>query len=257
MTEPGTGSDLAGIRTSAVRDGDHYVVNGAKTFITGGHLADLVIVVTRTSTDESDRRAGLTLLVVEAGTPGFTKGRMLDKLGLKSQDTVELSFTDVHVPLANRLGEDGAGFDYLRHNLPQERLAIAVGSVAQAKAALQATVDYVTQRTAFDKLVSDFQNTRFELAAMATEIEAAQAMVDRAIEAHVDGELDGPDAAKTKLFTTEVQARVVDRCLQLFGGYGYVHDFPIARLYADARVSRIYGGTSEVMKSIISKSLGL
>jgi acyl-CoA dehydrogenase len=257
MTEPGTGSDLAGIRTTGVRNGDYYIVNGAKTFITGGYLADLVVVVVRTSTDETDRRAGLTLLVVEAGMPGFTKGRMLDKLGLKAQDTTELSFTDVRVPVANRLGEEGQGFRYLGHNLPQERLAIAVGSVAQATAALTATIDYVKQRTVFGQKLSEFQNTRFELAAMATEIEAAQALLDRAIEAHVEGELDTFDAAKTKLFTSEVQARVVDRCLQLFGGYGYVNEFPIARLYADARVSRIYGGTSEVMKSIISKSLGL
>ena len=257
MTEPGTGSDLAGIKTTAVRAGDHYVVNGAKTFITGGYLADLVIVVTRTSYDEDDRRAGLTLLVVEAGTPGFDKGRMLDKIGLKSQDTTELSFTDVHVPVENRLGKEGAGFGYLRHNLPQERLAIAVGSVAQARAALTTTIDYVTQRTAFGKRLSDFQNTKFELAAVATEVEAAQSLLDRAVEAHVVGELSASDAALTKLFATEMQARVVDRCLQLFGGYGYITEFPIARLYADARVSRIYGGTSEVMKTIISKSLGL
>jgi acyl-CoA dehydrogenase len=257
MTEPGTGSDLAGIRTTAVREGDHYVVNGAKTFITGGYLADLVIVVARTSTDERNRRAGLTLLVVEQGMPGFTKGRMLDKIGLKSQDTTELSFSDVHVPVANRLGEEGAGFDYLRHNLAQERLAIAVGSVAAARAALQTTTEYVKQRTAFGQKVSDFQNTKFELAAVATEVEAAQALLDRAVEAHVVGELTAVDAATTKLFTTEVQARAVDRCLQLFGGYGYITEFPIARLYADARVARIYGGTSEVMKSIISKSLGL
>jgi acyl-CoA dehydrogenase len=257
MTEPGTGSDLAGIRTTAVLEGDHYVVNGAKTFITGGYLADLAIVVTRTSTDESNRRAGLTLLVVEAGMPGFTKGKMLDKIGLKSQDTTELSFTDVHVPIENRLGDEGRGFDYLRHNLAQERLAIAVGSVAAARAALDTTIDYVKQRAAFGQKVSDFQNTKFELAAVSAEVEAAQALLDRAVEAHVDGGLTPADAATTKLFTTEVQARAVDRCLQLFGGYGYILEYPIARLYADARVARIYGGTSEVMKSIISKSLGL
>ena len=257
MTEPGTGSDLAGIRTTAVRDGDHYVLNGAKTFITGGFLADLVIVVARTSSDESNRRAGLTLLVVEDGTPGFTRGRMLDKIGLKSQDTTELSFVDVRVPVANRLGEEGAAFGYLGHNLPQERMAIAVGSVAQARAALETTIDYVKQRTAFGKPVSEFQNTKFELAAVATEVEAAQSMLDRAIEALVAGELTAVDAATTKLFCTEVQARAVDRCLQLFGGYGYITEFPIARMYADARVARIYGGSSEVMKSIISKSLGL
>ena len=257
MTEPGTGSDLAGIRSTAVRDGDHYVLNGAKTFITGGYLADLVIVVARTSTDPDNRRGGLTLLVVEDGTPGFTRGRMLDKIGLKSQDTTELSFVDVRVPVADRLGEEGSAFGYLGHNLPQERMAIAVGSVAQARAALDCTIDYVKQRTAFGKHVSDFQNTKFELAAVHTEVEAAQALLDRSIEALVVGELTAADAAATKLFCTEVQARAVDRCLQLFGGYGYILEYPIARLYADARVARIYGGSSEVMKSIISKSLGL
>jgi acyl-CoA dehydrogenase len=257
MTEPGTGSDLAGVRTSAVRDGDSYVLNGAKTFITGGLLADLVIVLARTSTDPADRRAGLTLLVVEDGMPGFTRGRVLDKIGLKVQDTAELSFADVRVPVANRLGEEGAAFGYLGNNLAQERLAIAVGSVAQARAALDTTIDYVKERTAFGKPVASFQNTKFELAAVAAEVEAGQALVDRAVLEHVRGELSGPDAAKVKLFCTEMQARAVDRCLQLFGGYGYVLEYPIARLYADARVSRIYGGTSEVMKTIISKSLGL
>jgi acyl-CoA dehydrogenase len=256
MTEPGTGSDLAGIRTRAVRDGDCYLLNGAKTFITGGALADLVIVVARTS-DEGNRRSGLTLLVVEDGMAGFTKGRKLDKIGLKVQDTAELSFTDVRVPAANRLGEEGAAFGYLGHNLPQERMAIAVGSVAQARAALSVTVEYVSARKVFGKTVSSFQNTKFELAAVAAEIEAGQALLDRAIVALVARELDNAGAAITKLFCTEMQGRVVDRCLQLFGGYGYITEFPIARLYADARVSRIYGGTSEVMKSIISKSLGL
>ena len=257
MTEPGTGSDLAGIRTTAVRDGDHYLVNGAKTFITGGLLADLVIVVARTATDPDNRRKGLTLFVVEDGMPGFTRGRTLEKIGIKAQDTVELAFDDVRVPMANRLGEEGAAFGYLGHNLPQERLTVAVGSVAQAAAALETTIAYVKERTAFGKPVASFQNTKFELAAVATEIEAAQAMLDRAVLALVAGDLSGPDAAKTKLFCTELQARTVDRCLQLFGGYGYMNEYPIARLYADARVSRIYGGTSEVLKTIISKSLGL
>ncbi|HEY0560641.1 MAG TPA: acyl-CoA dehydrogenase family protein [Frankiaceae bacterium] len=257
MTEPGTGSDLAGIRTTAVRDGDEYVLNGGKTFITGGLLADLVIVVARTSTDPDNRRAGLSLLVVEDGMPGFTKGRVLDKMGLKVQDTVELSFSDVRVPAANLLGEEGAAFSYLGANLAQERLAIAVGSVAQSRAALDATIDYVKERTAFGKPVASFQNTKFELAAVAAEIEAGQALLDRAVLEHVRGELSVPDAAKVKLFCTEMQARVVDRCLQLFGGYGYILEYPIARLFADARVARIYGGTSEVMKTIISKSLGL
>ena len=257
MTEPGTGSDLAGMRTAAVRDGDHYILNGAKTFITGGLLADLVIVVARTSSDPEDRRAGLTLLVVEDGMPGFVRGRALDKIGIKAQDTAELSFDDVRVPVTNRLGEEGAAFGYLGRNLPQERMTVAVGSVAQAKAALDATVEYVKERKVFGAPVSSFQNTKFELAAVAAEVEAAQAMLDRAVLELVDGRLSGADAAKVKLFCTEVQARAVDRCLQLFGGYGYMLDFPIARLYADARVARIYAGTSEVMKVIIAKSLGL
>ena len=257
MTEPGTGSDLAGMRTAAVRDGDHYILNGAKTFITGGLLADLVIVVARTSSDPEDRRAGLTLLVVEDGMPGFVRGRALDKIGIKAQDTAELSFDDVRVPVANRLGEEGAAFGYLGRNLPQERMTVAVGSVAQAKAALDATVEYVKERKVFGAPVSSFQNTKFELAAVAAEVEAAQAMLDRAVLELVNGRLSGADAAKVKLFCTEVQARAVDRCLQLFGGYGYMLEYPIARLYADARVARIYAGTSEVMKVIIAKSLGL
>ena len=257
MTEPETGSDLAGMRTRAVRDGQGYVLNGAKTFITGGLLADLVIVVARTSADESDRRAGLTLLVVEDGMPGFVKGRKLDKLGCKVQDTGELSFTDVRVPVANRLGAEGEAFRYLRHSLVRERICIAVGSVSQARAAVAATVQYVSARKVFGTTVSSFQNTKFELAACATEVEAGQALLDRALAELIAGRLDGVGAAQAKLFCTEMQARVVDRCLQLFGGYGYMLEFPIARLYADARVTRIYGGTSEVMKSIISKSLGL
>ncbi|MFK0157623.1 acyl-CoA dehydrogenase family protein [Streptomyces sp. NPDC090499] len=257
MTEPGTGSDLAGIRTTAVRDGDTYVLNGAKTFITGGLLADLVIVVARTSADPADRRAGLTLLVVEDGMPGFTRGRVLDKLGIKVQDTVELAFDGVRVPVANRLGEEGAAFGYLGRNLSQERLTVAVGSVAQARAALETTIAYVKEREVFGRPVAAFQNTKFELAAVATEIEAAQSMLDRAVLDLVAGELSGADAAKVKLFCTETQARAVDRCLQLFGGYGYMTEYPIARLYADARITRIYAGTSEVMKVIIAKSLGL
>ncbi|MGW6421565.1 acyl-CoA dehydrogenase family protein [Nocardia sp. NPDC055053] len=257
MTEPGTGSDLAGMRTGAVRDGDHYILNGAKTFITGGLLADLVIVVARTATDPDNRRAGLTLLVVEDGMLGFERGRELEKMGCKVQDTMELSFTDVRVPVANRLGEEGAAFGYLGHNLPQERLTVAVGSVAQARAAIGATVEYTRERRAFGTPVASFQNTKFELAALSTEVEAAQTMIDRAVTDLVDGVLSGADAARVKLFCTEVQARTVDRCLQLFGGYGYMTEYPIARLYTDARVARIYAGTSEVMKMIVARDLGL
>ncbi|HVU73434.1 MAG TPA: acyl-CoA dehydrogenase family protein [Mycobacteriales bacterium] len=257
MTEPGTGSDLAGITTRADRDGDGYVLNGAKTFITGGIIADAVIVVARTGDDAADRRRGLTLLVVEDGMPGFRKGRNLPKLGLRPQDTAELTFDDVRVPATNRLGEEGHAFTYLGNNLPKERLSIAVAAVAAAQAALRITVDYVKDRKAFGQPVSSFQNTKFELASVATELEAAQCLVDRAIEDLDDGLLTPVDAAKAKLFCTELQSRVVDRCLQLFGGYGYMLEMPISRLYADARVTRIYGGTSEVMRTIIGKSLGL
>jgi acyl-CoA dehydrogenase len=258
MTEPGTGSDLAGVKATAKRDGAHFVINGAKTFITGAELADLVIVLART-TDPGDgnRRGGLSLIVVEADTPGFEKGRRLEKIGMKVQDTLELSFTDVRVPVENLLGEQDKGFSYLGHNLAQERLAIAVGSVAQSRAALELTLDYVKNRALFGTTVAAMQNTKFELASVASEIEAAQAMLDLGISELVEGELSGADAAKIKLFCTEMQGRVMDRCLQLHGGYGYILEYPIARLYTDARVSRIYGGTSEVMKTIVSKSLGL
>src|SRR5271154_1897463 len=258
MTEPGTGSDLAGVKTTAKRDGGHFVINGAKTFITGAELADLVIVLART-TDPGDgnRRGGLSLIVVEADTPGFEKGRRLEKIGMKVQDTLELSFTDVQVPVENLLGEQDKGFSYLGHNLAQERLAIAVGSVAQSRAALELTLDYVKNRELFGTTVAAMQNTKFELASVASEIEAAQAMIDLGVSELVEGELSGADAAKIKLFCTEMQGRVMDRCLQLHGGYGYILEYPIARLYTDARVSRIYGGTSEVMKTIVSKSLGL
>jgi len=189
--------------------------------------------------------------------PGFTRGKVLPKMGIKAQDTVELAFDDVRVPVANRLGEEGAAFGYLGHNLPQERMTVAVGSVAQARAALAAAIAYTKERTVFGTTVASFQNTKFELAAVSAEVEAAQAMLDRAVLDLVDGELTGADAARVKLFCTEMQARTVDRCLQLFGGYGYITEYPIARLYTDARIARIYAGTSEVMKVIIAKSLGL
>ncbi|TDD90623.1 acyl-CoA dehydrogenase [Saccharopolyspora karakumensis] len=257
MTEPGTGSDLAGMATTAVRDGDDWVLNGAKTFITGGINADLVIVVARTSNDVNNRRDGLSLLVVEEGMEGFTRGRNLDKLGLKAQDTAELSFDDVRVPAENLLGKEGDGFSMLLNNLPQERLTIAVTAQATAAAALKLATDYVKDRKVFGKSVAEFQNTKFVLAECATELEASQALVDRALAELDAGILSAADAAKVKLFSTEMQARVIDRCLQLHGGYGFMREYPIARLYADARVTRIFGGTSEVMKSVVSKSLGL
>jgi alkylation response protein AidB-like acyl-CoA dehydrogenase len=258
MTEPGTGSDLAGMQTTAKRDGDHYVLNGAKTFITGGVLADRVIVCARTSPPlESNRRFGISLFAVDTKTPGWAVGRKLDKLGLRTSDTAELSFTDVMVPATDLLGEENEGFSYLGQNLPQERLGIAYGAYAQAAAAIRFTQAYVEDRKVFGTTVASFQNTKFELAACQSEVDAAQAVCDRALEAHDAGELTAVDAASAKLFCTEVAGRVIDRCLQLHGGYGYMNEYPIARLYADTRVTRIYGGTSEVMKLIIAKSMGL
>ncbi|OLL76832.1 Butyryl-CoA dehydrogenase [Pseudonocardia sp. Ae168_Ps1] len=256
MTEPGTGSDLAGMTTRARRAGDRFVLDGAKTFITGGINCDLVLVVARTGNSEN-RRQGLSLLVVEDGMPGFTRGLKLDKLGLHTQDTAELFFDGVEVPEDNLLGEEGQAFTYLTGNLPQERLAIALGAVAAAETALDTTVGYVKEREVFGSSLAGFQNTRFELAACGAEVMAGRAMLDRSLVDHDRAELSAADAAALKLFCTELQGRVLDRCLQLFGGYGYIRDYPIARLYADARVSRIYGGTSEVMKTIIAKSLGL
>jgi alkylation response protein AidB-like acyl-CoA dehydrogenase len=256
MTEPGTGSDLAGMATTVTREGDYYMLNGAKTFITGGHNADLVIVVARTGHGEN-RRDGLSLLVVERGMAGFSRGRNLDKLGLKAQDTAELFFDDVRIPAENLLGEEGAAFQYLSANLPQERLGIAVAGQAAAEAALRTTVAYVQERKVFGKPVASFQNSKFELAGCAVEIEAGRAMLERALDEHDAGELSAADAAKVKVYCTELQSRVIDRCLQLHGGYGYMLEYPIARMYADARVTRIFGGTTEVMKTIIAKSLGL
>ncbi len=255
MTEPGTGSDLAGIATTAVRDGDEYVLNGSKTFITNGINADLVVVVAKT--DPSQRHTGMSLLVVERGMPGFERGRKLEKIGMHSQDTAELFFNDVRVPLANRFGEEGQGFRYLAHNLAQERLSIGITGVAVAQAALAWTIDYVRQRTAFGTTIGSFQNTKFVLAEVKTEIDVAQAYIDQCVRALNAGMLSAAEAAQAKLYGTELQQRATDRCLQLFGGYGYMLEYPIARAYADARVTSIYGGTSEVMKSIIAKSIGL
>lgn len=255
MTEPGTGSDLAGIATTAVRDGDEYVLNGSKTFITNGINADLVIVAAKT--DPEQRHAGVSLMVVERGMDGFERGRNLDKIGMHSQDTAELFFTDVRVPVANLLGDAGKGFNYLTANLAQERLSIAVTGVASARAALGWTVEYVQERTAFGKPIGNFQNTKFVLAEVKTEVDIAQAYVDQCVLALNAGTLSAADAAQAKYWCTELQLRAADRCLQLFGGYGYMTEYPIARNYADARVTSIYGGTTEVMKSIIAKDLGL
>jgi alkylation response protein AidB-like acyl-CoA dehydrogenase len=254
MTEPGAGSDLAGIRTSAVADGTDLIVNGAKTFITNGINADLVITAVRTS---AERHKGLSLVVLERGMPGFERGRNLDKVGLHSQDTAELSFTDVRVPAANVLGEIGRGFEYLVSNLPQERVSIAIAGVAGARAALNWTIDYVRSRKAFGNSIGSLQNTRFVLAELATEVDIAQTYVDRCVTGLAAGELTVEDAAKAKWWCTELQGRAVDKCLQLHGGYGYMLEYPIARAYADARVTRIYGGATEIMKEIIGRSLKL
>ncbi|CAO5154082.1 long-chain-acyl-CoA dehydrogenase [Frankia sp. AiPs1] len=254
MTEPGAGSDLSGIAASAVRDGDHYVLNGAKTFISTGQNADLVVVAARTG---PDRHRGLTLLVVERGMPGFERGRNLDKLGLHGQDTSELSFADVRVPVANRLGEEGEGFYQLMRNLPQERLSLAVGAVAAAEGILARTLEYVTTRRAFGKTVGSFQHSKFLLAELHTEVDIARVFIDHCVELHSRRELTAARAAKAKYWTTELQVRVADRCLQLHGGYGYMREYAICRAFADARVQTIYGGTTEIMKEIIGRDLGL
>jgi long-chain-acyl-CoA dehydrogenase len=256
MTEPGTGSDLAGIRTAARLEGDHWVLSGGKTFITGGINADLVVVVARTS-EHADRRVGLSLLVVDANSEGFGRGRNLEKIGLKATDTAELFFDDVAVPAGHLLGEEGQAFRYLAHNLVGERLGIALGSQVSAEKALRITVSYVKDRTAFGQPVSSFQNTKFKLASCHVEVTAGRALLDRAMRAHEAGELTAAEASAVKVYCTETQNRVIDRCLQLHGGYGFMREFEIARMYTDARISRIYGGTNEVQRVIIAKSLGL
>jgi alkylation response protein AidB-like acyl-CoA dehydrogenase len=255
MTEPGMGSDLASMATTAIRDGDHYVVNGSKTFITNGINADLVI--TAVKTDPSQRHKGVSLLILERGMDGFQRGRNLDKIGLHAQDTAELFFNDVQVPVENRLGEEGEGFLYLVSNLPQERLSIAATGIAAARAALDWTLAYVKERSAFGKPIGSFQNSRFVLAEIATEVAIGQAFIDRCVVALNAGELTAEEAAMAKWWCTELQNRVVDRGVQLHGGYGFMREYPIARAYADARITTIYGGTTEIMKEIIGRSLGL
>ncbi|MGA9309529.1 MAG: acyl-CoA dehydrogenase family protein [Pseudonocardiaceae bacterium] len=255
MTEPGMGSDLAGMATTAHRHVDHYVVNGSKTFISNGINSDLVIVAVKT--DPAQRHQGMSLLVVERGMVGFERGRKLVKVGQHAQDTAELFFRDVRVPVDNLLGTPGRGFIHLVDRLPQERLSMAVAAVAAARAALDLTLAYVKDRKAFGQPIGTFQNTRFRLAEMVTEIDIAQTFTDRCIEALNEGELSVVDAAKAKWWCTELQGRVVDGCVQLHGGYGYMLEYPIARAFADARVTRIYGGTTEIMKEVIGRSLGL
>jgi alkylation response protein AidB-like acyl-CoA dehydrogenase len=253
MTEPGTGSDLQGIQTTAVRDGDDYIVNGAKTFITNGIMADLVIVVAKTDPDAGSK--GFSLIVVERDMPGFERGRRLKKVGLKAQDTAELFFSDVRVPAANVLGEVGQGFIYLMQNLPQERLSIAVGCTAGVERALEHTAAYTKDRHAFGKPISAFQNTRFELAEIATEAQVARVFTDRCLAEHVAGKLSVTDAAMAKWWTSDLLKRTVDRCVQLHGGYGYMLEYPIAKAFLDARVQSIFGGTNEIMKEIVGRSL--
>jgi len=253
MTEPGTGSDLAGIASTAVRDGDDFILNGSKTFITNGINSDLVIVVCRTNPDAG--RNGLSLLVVERGMDGFERGRNLDKIGQHSADTAELSFTDVRVPATNVLGEEGRALEYLGFNLAQERLSIGVMGIAVSAAALAWTVEYVKERTAFGQPIASFQNTKFVLSEIATEVAVTQPFMDQCVLKLNAGELSPAEAAMAKLWGSELQNRVTDRCLQLFGGYGYMSEYPIATAYADARIATIYGGTSEIMKTIISKDV--
>lgn len=255
MTEPGTGSDLQGIRTTASDQGDHYLLNGSKTFISSGQQADIVIVVCRTNPDPEAGAKAFSLLIVEAGMPGFERGRNLDKIGQKAADTSELFFHDVRVPKENLLGQEGMGFMYLMRELPQERLTIAASAISATEAALRMTVDYVKERQAFGKRVADFQHTQFSLAQLDAEVSAMRVFIDRCSELHLTGDLTTVEASKAKLLATELQGKVVDQCLQMHGGYGYMSEYPIARAYADARVQRIYGGTSEIMKLIIGREL--
>ncbi|MBB5911366.1 acyl-CoA dehydrogenase [Nocardia transvalensis] len=255
MTEPGTGSDLQGIKTRAVKDGDDWILNGAKTFITNGINSDIVIVVAQT--DPEKGALGFSLLVVERGMPGFERGRNLDKIGLKAQDTAELSFTDVRVPGKNLLGTEGQGFIHLMQNLPQERMSIAVMAAAAMEGCLDMTIQYVRDRKAFGKPIGAQQNTRFVMAELATKTTAVRVLVDRFIEQLNAGTLTAEDAAMAKWWSTEEQLDLISKCLQLHGGYGYMREYPIAKAYMDARVQTIYGGTTEIMKEIIGRSLKL
>jgi alkylation response protein AidB-like acyl-CoA dehydrogenase len=255
MTEPGAGSDLQGIRTTAVDQGDHYLVNGQKTFISHGILADLVVVVARTDPDAGHQ--GISLLVVERGMAGFERGRNLDKIGQHAQDTAELFFDDVRVPKENLLGDEGSGFVQLMTNLAQERLSIAVSSATACEALVETTLAYVKQRTAFGRPIGTFQHTRFALAEMATEARIARVFIDDCLASHVRGELDTATASMAKWWTTELQNTIADRAVQLHGGYGYMAEYPVARAFVNSRVQTIYGGTTEIQKEIIGRSLGL
>ena len=255
MSEPAAGSDLQGIKTTAIRQGDHYVLNGSKTFITNGWHADLVIVVAKTNPAAGAK--GTSLVLVERGMPGFEKGKRLKKVGLKAQDTSELFFDNVKVPAANLLGNENEGFIYLMTELPWERMQIAIQGIANAQAAIDWTVDFVKDRKVFGTTVGAFQNTRFKLAEMQTEVQIARVFVDKCIELLMENKLDTATASMAKYWCSDLQCKVIDECLQLHGGYGYMWEYPIARAYADARVQRIYGGTNEIMKEVITRSMGL
>lgn len=253
MTEPGAGSDLANIRTSAIKQGDHYLLNGSKTFISNGQHADLIILAAKT--DPSAGAKGVSLFLVDTSLPGFAKGKKLEKIGLHSQDTSELFFDNVKLPLDTLLGEEGKGFAYMMQELPRERLNIAVQGVYSAEGVLDSTVRYVTERRAFGAPLAQLQNTRFTLAQCKTEIECNKAFLNQCIARYLDGKLDVPTAAMIKLSCTELQGRVADACLQMHGGYGYMVEYPVARAYVDARIQRIYGGANEIMKEVIARSL--
>ena len=255
MSEPGAGSDLQGLRTSARREGSDWVLSGSKTFITNGINADLVLVVARTDPDAGAH--GFSLLAVERGMKGFERGRNLDKVGMKAQDTAELFFDEVRVPAENLVGKEGGGFVHLMTALPQERLSIAVVAVVAARLVLDRTVDYCKQRSAFGKPIGSFQHNRFVLAEMETEVSIAEQYLDRAVLEHNAGRFDVKDAAMAKWWTTELQKRVVDQCVQLHGGYGYMLEYPVAKAFVDSRVQTIYGGTTEIMKEIIGRSMGV
>ena len=253
ITEPNTGSDMAGVKTTAVRKGGAWVVNGAKTFISNGINSDLVLTVCRTDPDAGHR--GFSLIVLERGMKGFERGRNLDKMGMHAQDTAELFFDNVEVPEENVLGEPGMGFMYLTKNLAQERFGMAIGAVAVARAALRWTIEYTRERKAFGQSIASFQNTKFVLAELHSEVQMASAYVDRCLELHLEDKLTVEQAAAAKFLTTELQNKVVDRCLQLHGGYGYMKEYPIARAWADSRIQTIYGGTSEIMKEIVGRAI--
>jgi acyl-CoA dehydrogenase len=257
MTEPSTGSDLAAIRSTAIRDGEHYVLNGQKTFISNGHLCDLVVVAAKTNPDADPLHSGLSLLVVEDGTPGFHKGRLLKKMGMKAQDTAEMYFEDCRVPAKNLLGTEGAGFYYLMQKLQQERLIVGIGCQAGAEAVFEYTLDYCKQRTAFGKQIGKFQNTQFKLAELATEIEMGRHFLDRLLADHVAGKDVLKETCMSKWWHSDMLKRVTDECLQFFGGYGYMLEYEISRAFLDARVQSIFAGTNEIMKVVIAKQLGL